>query len=95
MCEDMEFDLKGKDLLIKEIYEQINKNQKETKKLIGWVVKAREKIIDNKYGINIDEEYEICHAVGGKVVLMDVKSKKYYIDLSYLKKNFELVCYMD
>lgn len=29
------------------------------------------------------------------LVEMDVKSKKYYIDLSYLKKNFELVCYMD
>lgn len=81
--------------LTKKINKQINKNQKEAEKLIGWVVKARKKIKDNKYNIDTYEEYEICNAVNGKVVLTDGRDKEFCIDLSCLKENFELVCYMD
>jgi|GEM_PF-6978578 len=81
----------GKDIQTKHLND---KKQKECEKLIGWVVKAKEKIEDNKYNINTNEEYEICNFVNGKLILTDGRDKEFYIDLNYLKENFDLVCYM-
>lgn len=82
----------GRDIQVKHLRD---KKQKECEKLIGWVIKSKEKNKDNKYSINPNEEYEVINAIDGKIVLNDVRANKYYIDLEYIRKNFELVCYLD
>lgn len=82
----------GKDVQVKHLRD---KKQKECEKLIGWVIKTKEKVEGNQYNIKPNEEFEVVNAINGKVVLRDVLANKYYIDLEYIRKNFELVCYLD
>lgn len=63
--------------------------------LIGWVVKPKGKIKDSKYNIKLNEEYEVVNVIEGKIVLNDIRANKYYVDLEYIRKNFELVCELD
>lgn len=60
--------------------------------LIGWVIKSKKKINDNKYNIKANEEFEIVNIINGKAILSDVEANEYYIDLDYIRKNFELIC---
>lgn len=72
----------------------IEKKQKEAEELIGWVIQSNENIEPNNYKIKSNEEYEVVNIINGKLVLSDVRANEYHVDLDYLRKNFELVCYL-
>lgn len=76
------------------IINEIKKKQKEAEELIGWVVQSNEDIEPNNYKIKSNKEYEVVSIINGKLVLSDVRANEYHVDLDYLRKNFELVCYL-